>query len=231
MGWRPDPPHKPGAAGKDTLPSHPATCPTCMDRSVQSDPSFPVSGVVVASINSHLLLAGVRENFRYNRSKSWCFQVQPVTCCDLSVFLHLFEVYSVDSGSKMIGHFPEVSNLRRLFLKLNRFICNQRWVLPVHCSSQHWLRQAHQSTYVLIRLTCCFITSALSELTRCGLLTRSIWELHNVNIHYGVIFVVESDSLLSFEVSTPVDTGLTPQHKKTWKEFEEDCISSSIKWE
>jgi hypothetical protein len=101
-----------------------------MDHSEQSDPSFPLSGIVVASINSHLLLAGVRENSGYNRSNSWCFQVQPVTCSDLSVFLPLFEVYSIDSGSKMIGHFPQVSNLRWLFLKLNRFISNQRFVLP-----------------------------------------------------------------------------------------------------
>ena len=36
---------------------------------------------------------------------------------------HSFEVYSIDS-SKMIGNFPEVSNFNRLFLKLNRFICN-----------------------------------------------------------------------------------------------------------
>ena len=36
---------------------------------------------------------------------------------------HSFEVYSIDS-SKMIGNSPEVSNFNRLFLKLNRFICN-----------------------------------------------------------------------------------------------------------
>lgn len=48
-----------------------------------------------------------------------------------------------------------------------------------------------------------------------------------MNIHYGVIFVVESDSLLSFEVSALLH-GLTSQHKETWKEFEEDCISSRI---
>ena len=36
---------------------------------------------------------------------------------------HSFEIYSIDS-SKMMGNPPEVSNLNRLFLKLNRFICN-----------------------------------------------------------------------------------------------------------
>ena len=37
---------------------------------------------------------------------------------------HSFEVYSIDS-SKMMGKFPEVSmNFNRLFLELNRFICN-----------------------------------------------------------------------------------------------------------
>ena len=39
----------------------------------------------------------------------WCF--------------HSFEVYSIDS-SKTIDEFPEVLNFNRLFLKLNRFICN-----------------------------------------------------------------------------------------------------------
>ena len=70
---------------------------------------------------------------------------------------------------------------------------------------------------------------AHSELTRCGRLTYSIWELHNENLNYGVIHygMVESDSLLSFEVSTLLH-GLTSQHKETWKEFEEDCISSRI---
>ena len=34
-----------------------------------------------------------------------------------------FGVYSIDS-SKMIGNFPVVVNFNRLFLKLNRFICN-----------------------------------------------------------------------------------------------------------
>ena len=33
----------------------------------------------------------------------------------------------------MIGNFPAVLNLNRLFLKLNRFICNQLPVLPDHC--------------------------------------------------------------------------------------------------
>ena len=36
---------------------------------------------------------------------------------------HSFEVLSMDS-SKLFGNSPEVSNFNRLFLKLNRFICN-----------------------------------------------------------------------------------------------------------
>ena len=36
---------------------------------------------------------------------------------------HTSEVYSIDS-SKMICKFPAVLNFNRLFLKLNRFICN-----------------------------------------------------------------------------------------------------------
>ena len=34
--------------------------------------------------------------------------------------------------SKMIGNFHAVVNFNRLFLKLNRFICNQLLVLPGH---------------------------------------------------------------------------------------------------
>ena len=33
----------------------------------------------------------------------------------------------------MVGYFPEVLHFNRLFLKLNRFICNQMPVLPDHC--------------------------------------------------------------------------------------------------
>ena len=36
---------------------------------------------------------------------------------------HSFEVHFIDS-SKMIGKFPEVFNFNRLFLELNRVICN-----------------------------------------------------------------------------------------------------------
>ena len=38
-------------------------------------------------------------------------------------YFHSFEIYSVDS-SKLMGKFPEVLNLNRLFLELNQFICN-----------------------------------------------------------------------------------------------------------
>ena len=40
----------------------------------------------------------------------WCF--------------HSFEVYSSIDSSKMIGKFPDALNFNRLFLELNRFICN-----------------------------------------------------------------------------------------------------------
>ena len=36
----------------------------------------------------------------------------------------------------MIGNFPAVLNFNRLFLKLNRFICNLLPVLPDHRSYQ-----------------------------------------------------------------------------------------------
>ena len=46
------------------------------------------------------------------------------------VCFHSFEVYSIDSPN-ITGNSPEVLNFNRLFLKLNRFICNQPPVLPV----------------------------------------------------------------------------------------------------
>ena len=52
--------------------------------------------------------------FDPNPSKSMCFHVQSVTCCDLSDFFNRFEVYSIDS-SKMMGNFPEVLNFNHLF--------------------------------------------------------------------------------------------------------------------
>ena len=48
------------------------------------------------------------------------------------VLLYSFKVYSIDSP-KIIGNFPEVLNLDRLFLKLNWFICNKPPVLPEPC--------------------------------------------------------------------------------------------------
>ena len=58
------------------------------------------------------------EIFGCNRLKSSCFQVQPITCCDLSISLYQFEAYSQNS-SKLIGDFLEVLNVNRLFLKLD----------------------------------------------------------------------------------------------------------------
>ena len=46
-------------------------------------------------------------------------------------FLYLSQVYSIDS-SRMMGNFPDVFNFNRLFLKLNRFICNKHSAFPVH---------------------------------------------------------------------------------------------------
>ena len=46
-----------------------------------------------------------------------------VTCTHVPVLLYSFEVYPIDS-SKSVGDCPEVLNLNRLFLKLNRFISN-----------------------------------------------------------------------------------------------------------
>ena len=41
---------------------------------------------------------------------------------------------SSKNSYKMIGNFPAVVNFNRLFLKLNRFICNKLPVLPDHRS-------------------------------------------------------------------------------------------------
>ena len=48
-----------------------------------------------------------KEVFEHDRSRSQCFyQIQLVTCCDLSDFFHEFEVYSKDFSESM-GDFPE----------------------------------------------------------------------------------------------------------------------------
>ena len=55
-------------------------------------------------IVSSIFEAMSKENFGHNQSKCQCFQVQPVTCCDLPPFLYQFEVDSVDT-SKMMDNF------------------------------------------------------------------------------------------------------------------------------
>ena len=65
----------------------------------------------------------IEDIFGHNQFRSYCLQVQPVTCWHPPVFLHQIGVYSIYS-SKMMGNFPAVLNFYRLFLKLNRFICN-----------------------------------------------------------------------------------------------------------
>lgn len=44
-----------------------------------------------------------------DRSRSECFQMQPVTCGDLMACLYEFEVYLIYS-SKRISNFPEILN-------------------------------------------------------------------------------------------------------------------------
>ena len=46
---------------------------------------------------------------------SWCFQVQSIECCNLSVFLYSFGIYSIDSSTLI----AEVLNINQLLLKLN----------------------------------------------------------------------------------------------------------------
>ena len=43
---------------------------------------------------------------------------------EILVFLYRLEIYSYIDSSRVVGNSPEVSNLNRLFLKLNRFVCN-----------------------------------------------------------------------------------------------------------
>ena len=55
---------------------------------------------------------------------SSCLQVQLVRCWYPPVFLsQIGIVYSINS-SKTIGNFPAVVNFNRLFLELDRFVCN-----------------------------------------------------------------------------------------------------------
>ena len=52
-------------------------------------------------------------------------------------------------SSKMIGNIPAALNFDRLFLKFNRFICNQRSVLPIHCNNRCSNRNATRLKWVL----------------------------------------------------------------------------------
>lgn len=58
------------------------------------------------------------ENFEHNWSKSCCFQIWLVTCCDLFVFFFIRLRYTL--------RIP----IKRLVLE---FICDQQLILPVHC--------------------------------------------------------------------------------------------------
>ena len=100
----------------------------------------------------------------HTRLRSECLQVEPVACSHPPVFVYWIGVYSIHS-SKMIGKFPAVDlNLNRLFLKLNRFICNKPPVLPDHswenpwtsafCDVQGNLCTWHRVVYRLERFTC-----------------------------------------------------------------------------
>ena len=80
-----------------------------------------------------------------------------------SGFAYSSEVYSTDS-SKMIGNSPEVSNFIRLFLKLNRFICNQ---LPVLSETQvnrfeNWLNSGYGQSPGPIVKTYLFVLYCIS---------------------------------------------------------------------
>ena len=52
----------------------------------------------------------------------WCLQVQSLECCDLSLSLYSFTVYSINSSMQI----DEVLSINQLLLKLNQFMCNQQ---------------------------------------------------------------------------------------------------------
>jgi hypothetical protein len=59
--------------------------------------------------------------FDHNRSKSMCFHVRSITCCDLSGFLYQFKVYSIDFILRWCIIFLECQTSTIYFVKLNRF--------------------------------------------------------------------------------------------------------------
>jgi hypothetical protein len=68
--------------------------------------------------------AVIEEIFGHNRLRSECLQVQPEIHVDILRFSFIeFGVFSMNS-STMMRNFPAVLNFSRLFLKLDRFICN-----------------------------------------------------------------------------------------------------------
>ena len=87
-----------------TSPHTPGT--SCLSSSSHCAASMPPhSAICSAAPATHDQCP--RRFLEHDRSKSQCFQVRPVTCCDLSVFLHEFEVYSIDC-SKIIDEFHGV---------------------------------------------------------------------------------------------------------------------------
>ena len=75
--------------------------------------SFVKSTSIFSFVKSKLVSL---DNVGHNWSKSQLFQVQPVTCCDISVYLYVFEVCYKES-SNMIGNSLAILNLNRIFLK------------------------------------------------------------------------------------------------------------------
>lgn len=72
-------------------------------------------------------------DFEQNRSRSMCFQVQPVSWWCVLIFLYVFEVYSI-VFFKTIGNLPKVFEFEPVISHANRLICNWRWHLPVRRS-------------------------------------------------------------------------------------------------
>ena len=101
----------------NTLTVSYVTCCACETTQTAQQILIALSLVLYSFlICSHAFIPVSREVLGHNWPKSYCFQVQLVTCWHQSVCLYQVEVCCIDS-SQMIDSFPRVLNF-------NWFICN-----------------------------------------------------------------------------------------------------------
>ena len=115
----------PIAGGYGRTAKKPSKCSKNRLQCVRTSLEESFNWVVGVCLASFFLVAYIqyipvtdREVLGCSRSRSSWFLIQPVTCWYLPVFLHSFDVYSIDS-SKMFGNSPRSLQLQPVHLQLS----------------------------------------------------------------------------------------------------------------